>query len=142
MRIVPDTNVLISAAFWNGSSNEIIKKAENKEIELILSAPIIEEFTEVLSYEEIQSKIKSKNLEMKMTAEHLINISKIVEPSEIIDVVKEDPDDNKFIEAAMEGKADYIITQDNHLLKLKKYKNIKIITPKDFLELFKEKTLS
>lgn len=52
-----------------------------------------------------------------------------------MNVVIDDSDDNKFIEAAVEGNADYIITQDKHLLKLKKFNQIKLITPKQFLEL-------
>ena len=59
----------------------------------------------------------------------------IVHPKSKFNVVKDDPDDDKIIEAAVEGKAEYIITQDNHLLKLKEFKGIKIVTPKDFLEL-------
>ena len=55
-----DTNVLISATFWLGSSYKIVKKAENKEIELVLSLDILKEFSEVLNYEEIQKKIKNK----------------------------------------------------------------------------------
>jgi len=67
MRITVDTNVLISATFWYGDSNEIIEKAERKEIELVLSREIIEEFARALSYKELQEKIKNKNLEMKRT---------------------------------------------------------------------------
>ena len=59
MRITVDTNVLISATFWYGDSNEIIEKAERKEIELVLSREIIEEFARALSYKELQEKIKN-----------------------------------------------------------------------------------
>ena len=48
--------------------------------------------------------------------------------------MKDDPDDNKFIEAALEGKAEYIVTQDNHLLKIKEFKGIKIISPEEFIK--------
>ena len=80
MKIVVDTNVLVSSTFWYGSSNKIIEKVENKEIELILSREIIEEFMNVLDYEEIQQKIMDKNLEMKRTVEKIVSISTIVEP--------------------------------------------------------------
>ena len=82
MKITVDTNVLISATFWYGSSNEIIEKVENKEIALILSKEIIEEFSNVLDYEEIQEKIKDKNLEMKKTVEKIVSISTIIEPTQ------------------------------------------------------------
>ena len=57
----------------------------------------------------------------------------LIEPEEKINIVKDDPDDNKFIEAAVAGKADHIVTQDAHLLKIKEYRGIKIITPREFI---------
>ena len=63
----------------------------------------------------------------------IIRTSIIVEPKERMDVVKEDLKDNIFIEAAVAGNADYIVTQDNHLLKLEEFKGIRIITPEKFL---------
>ena len=136
MKITIDTNVLLSATFWEGDSQKIIDKVENKDIELILSESIIEEFIRVFNYEEIQNKIKDKNLEMKRTVEEIMAISKIVEPTEKLDIVKEDPDDNKILECALEGNVDYIITKDSHLLKLEKFRGIRIATPEEFLKLF------
>jgi len=135
MKITVDTNVLISSTFWNGNSDKIINLVENNKIELILSEEIIEEFIKVLNYKEIQEKIKDKNLEMKRSVEKIVSISKIVIPKLKINI-SEDSDDNKILECAVEGKADYIISQDNHLLKLKEYNKIKILTPKEFLEIF------
>ena len=135
MRITADTNVLISATFWYGHSFRIIEKAENKEVELILSKEIIEEFANVLASEEIQEKIKNKNLEMKRTVDKIVSISTIVEPKQKVDIIKEDAEDNKIIECAFEGKVDYIVSQDNHLLALKEFDNIKIITPEEFLKI-------
>ena len=67
----------------------------------------------------------------------LLQKALFVQPSEQLKIVKEDPDDDKFIEAAIAGRADLIISRDNHLLKLQRYKNIKIITPEEFLRLRK-----
>ncbi len=133
MRITVDTNVLISSSFWHGDSDRILNKAENKEIDLVLSKEIIEEFIEVLNYEEILDKIREKNLEMKRTIEKIISLSTLVEPKEKFDIIKEDLDDNIILECAFEGKVDYIISQDNHLLRLGEFKGIKIVTPKEFL---------
>ena len=133
MKVVLDTNVLISATFWEGDSSKIVKKVEDKEIELILSKDILDEFKSVLEYKEIQEKIKNKNLEMKRTVEKIISISTIVEPKNKFKIVEKDSDDDKFLECAVEGNADFIISQDNHLLKLKEFKGIKILTPSEFL---------
>ena len=137
MRIILDTNSLISATFWFWDSNKIIEKVENRELVLVLSLDIIKEFSRVLNYEEIQEKIKDKNLEMKYSVEKIISLSEMIEPKERLNIIQEDFSDNKILECAYEGKADYIITKDNHLLKLKEFKNIKIVTPEEFLKLFK-----
>ena len=70
----------------------------------------------------------------------VINNSEIVEPSARLDIVEEDPDDNKVLECAKEGKVKYIITNDKHLLKLRKFEGIKIVTPEEFLRIFKIKS--
>jgi len=72
---------------------------------------------------------------MKRTVEKIISISKIVEPLEKINIIKEDPDDNKILECAKSGKVDFIVSSDNHLLKLKEFENIKIITPTTFIDI-------
>ncbi len=134
MRVVLDTNVLISATFWNGDSNTILGLIEKKEIELIISKEILEEFIGVLGYKDIQEKIRNKNLEMNRTVEKVASISTIVEPSKRFKVIKEDYDDDKFLDCAFEGKAQFIITKDNHLLKLREFEGIRIITPTEFLK--------
>jgi len=135
IRVTVDTNILISASFWYGASERIINKAENKEIVLVLSEQILEEYHKVLDYEEIKEKIKDKDLEMKQALLRIGIISEIVEVKSKIELIKEDPADNKIIECAVDGKVDYIITKDNHLLKYKEYKGIKIITPEEFLKI-------
>lgn len=137
MRVVLDTNVLVSGTFWRGDSEKIIDKIENKEIELILSKDLIDEYEEVINREEIMNKIQNKDLILNESVQKIINDSIIVEPKQKFSIV-EDIDDNKIIECAVEGNADYIVSQDNHLLKLKEFKDIKIVTPEDFLGVLKE----
>ena len=134
MKITADTNTLISATFWSGSSDKIISQAEVKEIELLLSNDIIKEYSEVLNYKEIQDKIKDKKLEMNRTVGKIISMSKIVVPKEKLAIVKNDPDDNIILECAKAGNVDFIISNDKHLLKLKKFENIPILNPDEFAE--------
>ena len=68
----------------------------------------------------------------------LLEIAEMIEPKNKLNVVKDDPTDNKFIECAVEGNADYIITGDNHLQKLKEHRGIKILNPADFLRKLKK----
>lgn len=134
MRVTVDTNVLISATFWNGSSNKIIEKVENKELELILSYEIIEEFVRVLNYEGIQQKIRDKNLEMNRTVEKIVEMSKVIESKVKLNIIKEDPDDNKILECAKAGQVDFIVSNDNHLLKLKSLEGINIVSAEEFIK--------
>ena len=138
MKITTDTNVLISSTFWEGVSDKIMQKVENKEVELILSRELINEFMEVLDYDEIKDKIKDKNLKVRRSVEKIISISTIVEPSQKFEIVKDDLDDNMVINCAIEGNVDYVITQDEHLLKIKEFKGIKIVKPEEFLWAFEK----
>jgi len=133
-KITVDTNVLISATFWYGTSYKIIKLIEQQRLKLVLSLEIIKEYRDVLGYEEIQEKIKDKNLEMKRSVEKIISLANIVMPIRKIKAVEADSDDNKIIECALAGNTDYIITNDHHLLDLKEFEGINILTPEEFLK--------
>jgi len=135
MKITTDTNVLISSTFWEGASDKIMQKVENREVELVLSKELISEFTKVLDYDEIKDKIKDKNLEVRRSVEKIVSISTIVEPKQRFEIVKNDPDDNIVINCAVEGNVDYTVTQDDHLLKIKDFKGIKIVKPEEFLDI-------
>lgn len=134
MRLTLDTNVLLSATFWQGISSKIIELIEAKKHILILSNEIIDEYIDILKRDEILSKIINNELERKLTIQKLLSISEIITLGEHIDAVKEDPEDNKVIETAYYGKSDLIITQDKHLLNLKEYNGIKIINPLEFIK--------
>lgn len=135
MRIVIDTNVFISATFWKGDSFKILEKVQNGELELVLSKDIIDEYNRVLNYEEITTKVKIKELEANFILGELVAMSLIVTPMIYHHTVKNDPDDDKFIDAAIQGHAKYIISQDRHLLDIKESEGVKILKPEDFLKL-------
>ena len=132
MRIIVDTNVFLSGIFWDGNfSSQIINLWRSRKADLISSYPIIEELIRNLR----GFKIKMEEDKVQEWENIIIQNSILVDPIEEINIVKDDINDNKFIEAAISGNADYIITQDNHLLKIKEFRGIKILTPKDFLDI-------
>ena len=135
MRVVLDTNVLVSGTFWNGDSAEIIERIDKGELELIISKELIEEYEEVIVRDEIMDKIEGKNLALNESAKKIINDAIVVEPFQKFDAVKDDSKDNKIIDCAVEGNVDYIVSQDNHLLKLKEFMGIRIVKPEEFLEI-------
>ncbi|MBI2134739.1 putative toxin-antitoxin system toxin component, PIN family [Candidatus Woesearchaeota archaeon] len=128
MKVVLDTNIFISGIFWKGSSNRIITNWKEGKFTLVTSLESVSEIIKVLK----DFKIKLSEGMIKEWIDLIVRNSIIVEPKEKIPIVKDDPKDNIFIETAVTGNVDYIISQDNHLLKLKEFRGIKIITPEEF----------
>lgn len=127
-----DTNVFVSGIFWEGNfCSQLIEKWKNKKFELVSSMEIIDELVKTLR----DFKIQMPDSMIEDWRNLIIENSIIVEPTIKLDVIKDDPDDNKFLEAGLTGKIDFIISQDNHLLKLKEYQGIKILNPEEALEL-------
>jgi putative PIN family toxin of toxin-antitoxin system len=97
---------------------------------VIVSKPIADEYFEVL----IRPKFKIKRDEFDDFAALLMSKAELVMPLETISLIEGDPSDNKFLEAALEGKTDYIISGDRHLLELKTFRGIPILTAREFIE--------
>lgn len=132
MKAVLDTNIFISGIFWEGNFCSLIIDAwKEGKFELVSSFSIIEELESVLRDFKIQMSEEMIN-EWK---EIIIKNSLIVKPIEILDIIKDDSDDNKFIEVAVEGNVDYIVSQDKHLLNLGEFRKIKIVGPEEFLKI-------
>lgn len=134
MILVLDTNIIVSATIANGNEFKLLKKAENKDFILAISPPLLIEFKEVISRE----KFGYNAHEIDKIVSDVVKISKIFYPGESIDIIKEDPDDNRVLECAVTANADYIVSGDYHLRDLKEYRAIKIIRSKDILEIFKK----
>lgn len=135
MKITPDTNVLISGTFWTGDSFRILEKLDEGAIIIVLSEEIVEEYARVLKSDEIIEKITNKELTANKIMQEILMNCIIVQPTEKVSLLKDDPNDNKILECALAGNVDYIVTQDKHLLNLKEFEGIKIVTPKKFLKI-------
>jgi uncharacterized protein len=139
IKVVLDTNVLISGILTpKGKSAHILKLVAEEKIILFISKSIINEIRRVLNYPKLIKYTKKNNLNFKEINEHLEALKQIATqtPDKIkIDVIKDDPSDNIILTCALEGKVDYIISGDSHLKDLVIFKDIKIISPADFLDL-------
>ena len=128
MKVVIDTNVFISAIMRGGNPERILKAWERGRFNLFVSQEILKEVLETMSelgFPE-EKVIAWKNLITKQA-------HKVV-PSKRLKIITADPDDNIFLECALEVGANYIVSGDKHLLDLGEYEGIKILTPKGFLE--------
>ncbi len=130
LRVVLDTNVLISAILFGGKPRQILEKAIRGEVRLCLSEPILEELKGVLQ----RSKFDYSPEMIQIILTELMGIADFVNPSETIKAVLEDPEDNRILECAVEARANYVVSGDLHLLKLKKYLDIEVLNALAFLE--------
>lgn len=136
---VLDTNVLISSALKIKESipDQILQALKNQKFILITSPEILKEIEDVLSRKKIRKITKMTDEEIKRFIEDIIDIAFVVPGDVIVQAVGKDPDDDKFIAGAVEGKADYIVSGDKPLLNLKEYQRIKIVSPADFVKILR-----
>lgn len=137
LKIVIDTNVFISS-FFGGVPKEIINLWKKGEIVLCLSQEIIEEYLEVLNRLGLKDKKEIANL-TRLFAEGYNSI--FTTKTLNLNVVKDDPDDNKFLECAVALDSKIVISGDKHLIDIKKYIDIEIMSPKEFIDLHNRKTV-
>ena len=126
LRVVLDTNILVSAFFWEGNERKILLKCKKRKLDSIISLEILNELEKVL-----KMKFKVPENKIRDYSKEILYFSEIVFPLGELDIVKEDPTDNIILETALIGKANILVTGNKHLLKLKKFKNIKILQTKD-----------
>jgi putative PIN family toxin of toxin-antitoxin system len=138
-RIVTDTNVLVSGLLWIGLPHQIIRLAENKRIALCLSLSIINELSEVLQRRKFAPRISILNTSSEEIVESLLSITEVIQPVNLFSVIRADPSDNKILDCAYAAHAHYIISGDQHLLKMSKFKNILILSPQKFINICAQK---
>lgn len=129
VKVVLDTNILVSAVGFEGKPRTILFLVMQERVKGVISPILLIEFIEVIS------KKFPKIIPSLPSIEAGINeFFLIVQPKKSINIVR-DEDDNRVLEAAIEGRCEYIITGDRDLLELGKYKKIKIVTPTQLLDL-------
>jgi uncharacterized protein len=127
MRLVLDTNVVISALLWEGTPRQLLDAVREKPVEVFTSARLLEELTNVLERRRFASKIASSGLTIDGIVERYARLTKVVRP-EPTGHIAIDSDDDVVIGTALAAKVDFIVSGDSHLLRLKSYQNIPIVT--------------
>lgn len=129
MKVVLDTNVLISATLWEGSAaQKVVHHFIETDVEIFTTVEILTEMKKVLTMEFEYTKEKADYVIGKISF-----FLKLVEPKRKITAVEKDCDDDKILECAVEANAGYILSYDKHLLELKQFEGIKIVKPEEFL---------
>jgi uncharacterized protein len=129
--VVLDTNIIISS-LWGGNPGKVIALWDKSLFITLISREIMDEYLDVLS----RFKAADEDLEQFIMLFMSRNKSQIIKTYSRINTIKTDPADNKFLECAVDGSAKFIVSGDMHLLGLKEYKKIRILTPSEFIKLF------
>lgn len=130
MRVVIDTNVLISGIFFSGPPSQILSAWQKGLIKIITSEQILSEYQRVA--EELQKQFPS--IDIDNILELLTLYSEVVDTKKMKVTECEDPDDNKFFECALAGNCRVIVSGDKHLLKLSGYQKIVVLKPREFMD--------
>ncbi len=134
MRAVLDTNVLVSAVLSAGSPPDSIMRAWRRgAFELANTAPLLRELETVLKRDHIAGRLGWPAWERRAFIRDLGEDAISVAPEESLQVVLADPSDNRVLEAAVAAQADYVVSGDHHLLGLKTYEGVQIVTPARFV---------
>ncbi len=132
MRIILDTNVFISGIFYSGPPSQILKAWENRSLQIVLSRSILSEYQRV---SEILS-LKFPLIDIKPIIELITIHCELIDTHDTIVSVCEDPDDDKFFECAIAGKCKIIISGDKHLLNISGYDGIRVLKPRNFVDIY------
>lgn len=131
LRVTADTNIFISGLNFAGIPRRILNLAESGAICLAVSDEILDEVTRVLRRE----KFGWPEVEIERAIAQISRFTKHVESKQRIDAIAEDPTDDRILECAVASRSEYLVTGDNHLLKIGRFGGTKIVKPADFLEI-------
>lgn len=134
MKISVDTNFLVSATQWDYSvAHKLLVKLLEEEVQIFTTKDVLQEFSKVL-----ERDFQYSNEEIAKIIEKVMMFTHLIETTSKLDVIRDDPEDNKILECAVDSGSEYILTYDQHLLKLKEFLGIKIVKPEDFLKILAE----
>ena len=128
MRLVLDTNTALSGLLWGGTPGRLIDAAQAQRIELASSAALLAELQGVLSREKFARQLAGRGLTVADVFDGYAALVDIVTPAAIKPTITRDPADDRVLAAALAAQADLIVSGDAHLLDLKSFQRIEIVT--------------
>ncbi len=135
---VLDANVFVSAILSpKGIPAKVLAAWREEQFQLVISAAILEEIERVLHYPKIVKRHRWLEERLQTFIEDLASLA-IPTPGKLrLSVIEEDPADDRYLECAVEGEVDYLVSGDRHLLDLGEYQGIRILSPRAFLAVLK-----
>lgn len=135
IRAVFDTNIVISGMLWGKTPGFLFQGVAEGLATLFVSEMLLDELKDVLERPKFAKHLNSLGKSAAQIVEDYAGFTEIIEPDRIEPVVIDDPDDDHILACAVSAQVDYIVSGDNHLLDLKHYRNIPILTANEFLTL-------
>ena len=135
LKAVIDINLFVSGLISKkGNPAKLLQLWHDHAFLLVISQAMVKEIERVLQYPRIRNKYNLKDQDLEQAVGTIKKFAVVLPDAIGLDVVKDDPDDNKVLACALAAQADYIVSGDGHLLKLGVFENIPIVTAKDFLD--------
>jgi putative PIN family toxin of toxin-antitoxin system len=131
IRVVLDTNVLVSSLLFAGPIGRFVSLWSERRIMLLLSKDVLIEYLRVLGYPKFGLTVDDVR---SLAEEYVLPFADMVTVVKTPEVIRKDPADDKFLALAVAGRARYIVSGDKHLLALRKYRGVRIVTPRELLE--------
>ncbi|OGA08059.1 MAG: putative toxin-antitoxin system toxin component, PIN family [Betaproteobacteria bacterium RIFCSPHIGHO2_12_FULL_69_13] len=128
MRLVLDTNAAISALLWSGTPGRLIEAAQQRTVSLVSSAPLLAELRGVLSRDKFAGQLQAKGLTAEEIADGYAALVTIVVPAVIAPKIAKDAADDMVVATALAAGADLIVSGDAHVLDLKNYQGMPIVS--------------
>ncbi|GHU01061.1 hypothetical protein FACS1894147_00200 [Spirochaetia bacterium] len=132
MKIVLDSNIFVSSFFWKGNPRKIFDRVTNGLDELYITDKILQEIVTAMSRKKFDADKKEIEDYIKIIESYSIKLF----PKNVEEKISRDKDDDKILQCGLEGNVDFIISGDDDLLVLKNYRGIKILKPKEYLNIF------
>jgi len=133
MRVVADTNIVVSGLLWRGTPRRILDAARDGIIELYTSPSLLEELEDVLRREKFANRLESAGVTIRELVDGYSALATVVDAQLIEPVILRDPDDDAVLACAIAADGERIVSGGNDLLDLGKYKGIRILTAADLL---------
>ena len=137
MRLIADTNTIVSGLLWQGSPRTILSYARIGLITLFTSPPLLAELDNVLKRDKFLQRLNAAQVTPQELVTNYAALALVVQARHIEPVILDDPDDDAVLACAITAKADTIISGDRHLLQLGSYQQINICSASDFINDFK-----
>lgn len=134
MNVVPDTNTVVSGLLWRGAPYDVLDLARLGKITLFTTPTLLAELRDVLKRPKFVARLKRVGTTPKKLSIQYAALAKLAHPEPIEPVILADPDDDAVLACALSANAQVITSGDSHLLALKTYQGIPILTAREFLD--------